>query len=115
MSKTLAIHPRISEKAYAMSQTGTYVFVVPVTSNKVEVAKAVTAQFDVTVEEVNIVVQKGKPVRFYRKGKFDTGNRSDIKKAYVRIAKGQTIPVFAAEDTAPAAPATKATKKSGKE
>ena len=116
MSKTLAIHPRISEKAYAMSHTGTYVFVVPMSTNKVEVAKAVSAQFSVTVEDVNIAVQKGKAVRFYRKGKYDSGNRSDLKKAYVRVAKGDTIPVFAAEEAETAAPVKKVTtKKGGKE
>lgn len=110
MSKTLAIRPRVSEKAYAISQSGTYVFVVPTDANKVEIAKAVTAQFDVTVVSVNTVTQKGKAIRFYRKGKFDNGNRSDTKKAYVRLVEGQTIPVFAAEEPAEATPAKKATK-----
>ena len=115
MSKSLEIHPRVSEKAYALSQTGMYVFVVPMSTNKVEVAKAVTMQFNVTVETVNITVQKGKPVRFYRGGKFDSGTRSDLKKAYVRLQEGDSIPVFAANDEAEAAAPAKATKKGGKE
>ena len=114
MSKLLQLHPRVSEKAYALSQSGTYVFVVPTSTNKVEVAKAVTAQFNVTVISVNMTVQKGKPVRFYRKGKFDNGTRSDIKKAYVRLAEGNTIPVFAATEEPVAEPTNKG-KKSGKE
>ena len=117
MSKTMHLYPRISEKAYAQSQTGTYVFVVPITANKVEIARAVSSQFDVTVTDVNCVVQKGKAVRFYRKGRFDKGERSDLKKAYVRLAEGQSIPVFAADE--PEAPkaekAKKDAKKGGKE
>lgn len=99
MSKTLAIHPRISEKAYASSQKGIYIFVVPKGANKVEIARAVESQYDVSVVSVNVTVQKGKPVRFYRKGKFDSGSRSDIRKAYVRLAKDQSIPVFATDET----------------
>jgi large subunit ribosomal protein L23 len=113
-NKSLTIHPRVSEKAYAMSQTGTYVFVVPVTTNKVEVAKAVAAQFNVTVLTVNTATQKGKPVRFYRGGKFDSGSRSDLKKAYVRLQDGDSIPVFAANDESESTAPAK-TKKGGKE
>ncbi len=114
MSKTLQVRPRVSEKAYAISQTGTYIFVVPTEANKVEVAKAVEAQFDVTVVSVNTVTQKGKAVRFYRKGRFDNGTRSDLKKAYVRLAEGQTIPVFAADEQAAEAEAPKKAKKGDK-
>ncbi len=114
MSKTIAIHPRVSEKAYALSQVGTYVFVVPEGTNKVEVARAVEAHYDVSVVSVNIAVQKGKPVRFYRKGKFDKGTRSDIRKAYVRLAPGNTIPIFAADEVEQSTP-VKEVKKGGKE
>ena len=115
MSKFTAIRPRVSEKAYAMSQTGVYVFVVPSTVNKHQIAEAVTAQFDVVVEAVNTINQKGKAVRFYRAGKFENGTRADMKKAYVRLSKGQTIPIFAADDqeaVAEIAKDTKATKES---
>jgi large subunit ribosomal protein L23 len=106
----MQVRPRVSEKAYAISQTGTYVFLVPKEANKTEIAKAVAAQFEVEVVTVNTVVQKGKAVRFYRKGRFDNGSRSDMKKAYVRIAEGQTIPVFAAEEPAEAAKTKKGDK-----
>ena len=118
MSKLLLVRPRVSEKAYAMSQGGVYVFVVPSNANKHQVAEAVAAQFDVTVESVNIVVQKGKAVRFYRAGKFENGTRSDMKKAYVRLSEGQSIPIFAAEEQEAAKEekaAKKATKKGAKE
>ena len=110
MTKTMHVRPRVSEKAYGLSQSGAYVFIVPTDANKVEIAKAISSQFDVTVTSVNTVTQKGKAVRFYRQGKFDNGTRSDIKKAYVRLADGQSIPVFAAEEPEEAAPVKKAKK-----
>lgn len=96
----MALKPRMSEKAYALSkERNTYVFVVPMTANKVTVAAAVSAQFGVTVTDVNIGITKGKPKRSYKRGgRPITGKNVDIKKAYVRIKDGDQIPVFAAID-----------------
>lgn len=95
------LYPRVSEKAYA-SATGlnTYVFNVPLDANKIEIKKTVEAQYSVTVKTVNIVRTTGKAVNRVanRRGLRTRGKRSDYKKAYVVVAKGQTIPVFAAED-----------------
>ena len=116
MSKLIHVRPRVSEKAYATAKDGVYIFVVPTNVNKVQIAEAVAVQFTVDVVSVNTVTQKGKPVRFYRKGKFDNGTRSDIKKAYVRIKEGQSIPIFAAdeqEEVAPVKPAKAVKAKKG--
>lgn len=96
----MALKPRMSEKAYAQSkERRTYVFVVPMTSNKVTVAAAVSSQFGVTVTDVNISITKGKPKRSYKRGgRPITGKNVDIKKAYVRVKDGDQIPVFAAID-----------------
>lgn len=114
MSKSLALKPRMSEKTYASSlSTNTFVFDVPTSANKVEVAAAVAAQFDVTVTAVRTVVVKGKKARSIRLGKYRKnvmGQRSDYKKAYVTLAEGNSIPVFAAVEEAEAAEA-KATQK----
>lgn len=95
---SMALKPRMSEKAYATSQAlNTYVFVVPKDANKVTVAEAVAEQFQVTVEEVNISVLKGKKKRSYRRGGRPTvGKTNDLKKAYVRVKAGDQIPIFAA-------------------
>lgn len=117
MNNLILVRPRVSEKAYATAQKGVYLFVVPANANKHQIADAVADQFSVEVISVNIVVQKGKSVRFYRAGKFENGSRSDIKKAYVRLAEGQSIPIFAAdeqEDAKDDKPA-KAVKKGAKE
>lgn len=101
MSKTVVLKPRMSEKTYSQSQSGTYTFQVPSTSNKHEVARAVEQQFDVTVTNVNIAVSKGKAKRSVRKGgRAIMGKRNDVKKAYVTLKEGDAIPVFAAVEEA---------------
>src|SRR5690554_6780397 len=99
--KDIVLIPRISEKAYAMSQAPgikTYVFEVPTDVNKHTIARAITAQYEVTVTEVRTVNVKGKMKQSYRKGgRPQTGHRSDIKKAYITLKDGDTLPLFAEE------------------
>jgi large subunit ribosomal protein L23 len=79
--------PMITEKATNVSDKGQFVFRVADTATKPEIKAAVEALFGVTVVGVNTLVQKGKTKRF--KGR--PGQRSDVKKAYVRLAEGQSI------------------------
>jgi large subunit ribosomal protein L23 len=97
MEKTIVLKPRISEKTYLISQaTRTYVMEVPGNASKDLIAKAVAAQFKVTVETVNVINVKGKPKRTVRKGGRPTmGKRSDFKKAYVTLKEGDKLPFFA--------------------
>lgn len=97
MEKATVLRPRISEKAYALSEVrNTFVINVPGDSNKHTVAKAVEAQFDVTVTNVRIINVKGKTKRTVRKGGRPTmGKRSDVKKAYVTLKEGDKLPFFA--------------------
>jgi len=96
MSTQMPLLPRLSEKAVAQSQTGTYVFVVPTDANKHSVARAIEAQFAVTVTEVNISILKGKAKRTVsQKGRRQLkGRTADAKKAYVTLAEGQKLPIF---------------------
>lgn len=98
--KDVTLKPRVSEKAYAMSQTGSvYVFVVPTSANKHTVAQAVESQFGVTVEAVNIVVAKGKAISSYRKrSRAIAGRRATTKKAYVTLKKGDSIAIFTSDE-----------------
>jgi large subunit ribosomal protein L23 len=100
MDKTLFLKPRISEKTYGLSEVrNTYTFVVPGDANKHTVARAVAAQFNVTVLTVRIANQTGKPKRTVRKGARPTsGNRADMKKAYVTLKAGDKLPIFATEE-----------------
>ena len=97
---SMVITPRVSEKAYGQAgELNTYVFVVPLSANKIEVKKAVESEYSVNVLKVNIARIDGKLKKSYTKrGKTVKGNRSDIKKAYVTVKEGQTIPVFAAQE-----------------
>ena len=107
MSKNLALLPRLSEQTYAQAQTGrVYVFEIPKNANKHTVARAVAAQFEVTVQSVNVTNVKGKVKRTTsitgRRRSNADGVRSDIKKAYVKLAEGFSLPVFAAIEEAEA-------------
>jgi large subunit ribosomal protein L23 len=84
--------PLLSEKVMEQKETENIVaFEVDPRANKIEVKKAVEAQFkDVKVEDVRILRGHGK-VR--RQGKF-MGRRSDWKKAYVRLQEGSKIEFF---------------------
>lgn len=112
--KDVMLIPRISEKAYAMSQAPgikTYIFEVPVDANKHTIARAISAQYDVVVEGVRTIKVKGKVKQSYRKGaRPQVGVRSDIKKAYVTLREGDTLPLFVEEAEAEAKAAKEAEK-----
>jgi large subunit ribosomal protein L23 len=92
----ISVIPRATEKAYAQSQKNVYVFNVPMTANKQEIAAAVETQFEVKVTGIKTLVQSGKAVRFSRgKNRYPgTTHRKDAKKAYVTLAEGDSIQVF---------------------
>jgi large subunit ribosomal protein L23 len=104
MSLSLVLKPRVSEKAYGLSQLrNTYVFDVERAANKHTIARAVEAQYGVTVTEVNTVNAKGTSKRTVRKGGRPTmGRTSDVKKAYVTLKAGDSMPIFAAIEEASA-------------
>lgn len=114
MSKLMVMKPRVSEKAYGLSQSGNvYVMQVPSDATKLTVASAIQAQFGAKVKNVNVMVVKGKTKRTVRRGgrqKF--GTRSDMKKAYVTLVEGESLPIFVSEeDKKPEKPKTKAGRK----
>lgn len=100
MDKQMILKPRLSEKSYGLSLTGnTYTFEVPGDATKHTVARAITAQFGVTVSAVNIINVKGKSVRTVRKGgRPVAGKRSDVKKAYVTLKEGDSLAIFETEE-----------------
>ena len=94
---TLFIHPRATEKAYGASQKNVYVFNVPLDSNKKGIAAAVESQYNVKVVNVATAVQTGKAIKFSRgKNRYPgTTKRKNTKKAYVTLATGNSIQIFA--------------------
>ena len=81
--------PVITEKATLASEHGKVIFRVARDATKDEIKQAVEKLFDVKVTAVNTLVTKGKVKRF--KGRL--GQRSDVKKAVVTLAEGQSIDV----------------------
>ena len=78
--------PLITEKSAVLRETDNIIaFEVHRQANKIDVLRAVQAQFKVKVAEVRIANCHGK-VR--RQGKF-AGRRPDWKKAWVRLAAGE--------------------------
>lgn len=100
MSKTISLRPRLNEKTYGLADSRVYVFDVDKSVNKHSIARAVEAQFDVKVVSVNTTNISGKAKRVMsitgKRVKNGEGRRSDIKKAYVTLAEGQSLPFFSA-------------------
>lgn len=93
---SILVTPRATEKAYGQGAKNVYVFNVPLTANKQQIAAAVAEQYGVTVKSVATAVQSGKAVRYSRgKNRYPgTTTRTDSKKAYVTLAEGSSIQIF---------------------
>jgi large subunit ribosomal protein L23 len=73
-----------------MMKDNKYTFQVAMGANKTEIRQAIEAIFNVKVVNVNTIRVLGKTKRM---GKYE-GKRSDYKKAIVKLAEGNTIPLF---------------------
>jgi large subunit ribosomal protein L23 len=85
----IVLGPHITEKSTMLSEANAVVFRVAPSASKPEIKAAVEALFKVKVTSVNTIVSKGKTKRW--KGK--PYQRSDVKKAIVRLAEGQSIDI----------------------
>ena len=81
--------PVITEKATVLSEQNKVVFRVSMDSTKDEISAAIEELFKVEVVKVNTLITKGKTKRFRGRA----GRRSDVKKAIVTLAEGQSIDV----------------------
>ena len=81
--------PHITEKSTLLSEQNAVVFKVAQSASKPEIKAAVEALFGVTVTGVNTIVTKGKT----KKWKGTPYTRSDVKKAIVTLAEGQSIDI----------------------
>ena len=80
--------PTVSEKStFVGEKYNQVVFRVTPDATKPEIKAAVEGLFGVKVLAVNTLITKGKTKRF--RGR--PGVRSDVKKAYVTLAEGQSI------------------------
>jgi large subunit ribosomal protein L23 len=83
------VSPAITEKSTMASEHNQVVFNVAKKASKPEIKAAVEALFGVKVMAVNTLVRKGKIKRF----RGTVGRQSDVKKAIVTLADGQSIDV----------------------
>ena len=85
----VVLAPHITEKSTMLSESNAVVFKVASSASKPQIKEAIEALFNVKVENVNTITSKGKTKRW--KGK--PYQRSDMKKAIVRLAEGQSIDI----------------------
>ena len=83
------VSPAITEKSTMASEQNQVVFNVARKATKPEIKAAVEALFSVKVTAVNTLVRKGKVKRF----RGTVGRQSDVKKAVVTLADGNSIDV----------------------
>lgn len=81
------VRPHVTEKAALLAEKGTFVFIVDAKTNKIEIAKAVKALYNVKPVRVNIVNLPDTKV--FVRGK--NGVKSGVRKALVTLAKGDKI------------------------
>ena len=87
----VVVKPIITEKSTLVGEYNQMVFEVAKTATKPEIKAAIEALFGVKVTAVNTLVQKGKTKRW--RGR--PYQRTDLKKAIVTLAEGQSIDVTA--------------------
>ena len=90
--RDVIIEPVVSEKSYALMETGVYTFIVHPDANRIEIRKAVEDIFGVSVLKVNTLNRRGKRKRNRRS--FSFGSRSNTKRAIVTLAAGDRIDLF---------------------
>jgi large subunit ribosomal protein L23 len=90
------IKPLISEKMNLLNQKVNKVgFVVSKNANKIQIKLAVEKMYGVSVKSVATAVNPGKLKQRYTKKGVSKGIKSSIKKAYVTLAKGESIDFYA--------------------
>jgi large subunit ribosomal protein L23 len=91
-SMSVLRRPVVSEKTYALMDSGVYVFEVDADATKIDVRHAVEQAFGVKVKKVNTLNRKGKSLRNRRTNKI--GHRPDTKRALVTLVEGSKIDLF---------------------
>ena len=82
--------PYLTEKVSTlMGESNQYAFKVDINATKLQIKKAIEGYFSVDVEDINVIKVKGKTKR----SRYKIRKKSDWKKAYVKLAQGQSIEV----------------------
>ncbi|MBH0184144.1 MAG: 50S ribosomal protein L23 [Nitrospira sp.] len=85
------VQPLLTEKITGLREkTNTVGFIVHPDANRVQIKQAVESLLKVKVEKVNVLNIRGKVKRL---GRF-SGRRSDWKKAFVTLKKGEKLEMY---------------------
>jgi large subunit ribosomal protein L23 len=91
---SVLLGPHVSEKSARVAEgANQFVFRVRRDASRPEIKAAVELMFEVKVANVNVVNVAGKQKRFGQR----LGQCQDFKKAYVRLAPGQSIDLSGAD------------------
>lgn len=92
---SIIIKPIVTEKATSLTEKlNRYSFKVNKDANKIQIKKAVEATYNVTVEDVNTSIVRGKNKTRYTKSGIIKGATSDYKKAVVTLKEGDLIDFY---------------------
>jgi len=92
---SVLIKPIVTEKYTAQGEKlNKYGFLVNKNANKIQIKKAVESMYNVTVEEVNTLRDRGKARTRYTKSGFVMGRTNEVKKAIVTLKKGDKIDFY---------------------
>lgn len=84
------IKPHITEKSTYANSLNKYVFEIPSSASKVQVATALKALYNIKPLKINIINRKGKYVEFRR----IPGRRKDRKLAIITIPKNKKLNIY---------------------
>ncbi|MBI4034589.1 50S ribosomal protein L23 [Candidatus Saccharibacteria bacterium] len=103
MTSSLKLRPIMSEKAYSLSQSrNTFVFAVPKKANRSDIAEAVRQQYSAEIQSVRLagVPGKSRAIISRRRRLNRRGRTTAVRKAYVTLKTGSSLPIFAAAEAA---------------
>jgi len=94
--KNILIKPLITEKTSATSdRLNQFAFIVDKGANKIEIRKAIEAEYKVSVKDVRTINVDGKAKSKYTKTGMVSGRTPSYKKAIVSLSAGETIDFYA--------------------
>ncbi len=91
----ILISPLITEKMTNITaDSGKYGFLVNPKANKIQIAKAIEAKFNVHVADIKTINYQGKTKTQFRKSGRFTGKTAKFKKAIITLKEGEKIELF---------------------
>ena len=92
----ILVKPILTEKANLQQEKlRRYAFRVNKKANKLEIKRAVEDMYGVSVTDVNTVIVPGKNKTRFTKAGYIKGQKPSYKKAFVTVAEGETIDLYA--------------------